>query len=190
MKGLILSVVSVVIVVVILLILLNNNNNLTQTNSTYSVDTCWHRVFNLDSGEYYWPDGCKGNKSAEFCTQALVQLNESEIAQYLNWKKAGSPEISGCVPNRNIFENDLSESDSMKFFTMEEVSRGNTSENCYVAYKGQVFLIPENFQRAHPGGFMQISSNCGKDISSIFDASHSGNLANNQLMEFKVGTLR
>ncbi len=62
--------------------------------ATSDQSTCWNRVQQGQGGtpgNYYWPNGCKGNPNAQVCTQAIVNLTEKEMRQYKIWISQGSP---------------------------------------------------------------------------------------------------
>lgn len=76
-----------------------------------------------------------------------------------------------------------------KTFTMAQVSAHNTKTNCYTAINGSVYdLTP--FINQHPGGVAAISSLCGIDGASAFQAQHGGQgRPEAELASLKVGVL-
>lgn len=56
---------------------------------------CWNHVIN-NSGQLFWPNGCKGTTNQTVCTQVIVGLSTQEIIQYNAWLAAGRPIYQGC----------------------------------------------------------------------------------------------
>lgn len=56
-------------------------------------------------------------------------------------------------------------------FTLEEVMKHSTVNDCWIAVYGKVYDVT-NFIRSHPGG-MGIINGCGKDMTSLFDSTHA-----------------
>lgn len=54
-----------------------------------------------------------------------------------------------------------------KTFTLEDVSRHNTREDCWTVIDGTVADITSFFGK-HPGGDDKLALSCGKDASKIF----------------------
>ncbi len=60
------------------------------------LSSCWNKVL-AQNGQYYWPDGCRGNPNpAGPCIEALTPLTTAEEAGYSNWVAAGIPLPSSC----------------------------------------------------------------------------------------------
>lgn len=183
------GVLLVVVVAIIFIALLLRNNN---TSNVFSSKVCWNNVF-VDNGNYYWKDGCKGaavNPNL-LCTQVLVELSDEEKKQYLEWEKNGKSLDDVCSVNtaQNIDRTSSTSESKPIAFTSEELSGGDTSNNCLVAKDGSVYLIPQSYQKEHPGGASKITEQCGKDITKIFNLEHSGNSAELELENFYVGEL-
>lgn len=100
--------------------------------------------------------------------------------------------ISGCSTDNNISENryetaknisDISTQSSSQDtstaiednvkITVEELSKHNSSRDCWVTYKGKVYDL-SGFIPNHPGGDKVLISKCGKvnDFEEAFVAKH------------------
>jgi len=89
-------------------------------------------------------------------------------------------------------EETISEENNNKIvssYSIEEVKNGNTPKNCLIIYEESVYKIPEEWQRNHPGGSMNILDNCGKDVTTVFKSSHTGDRAILELEKYFVGKL-
>lgn len=65
-------------------------------NQDFDDTRCWNRVISDTENRYYWPDGCRGEKRRDFCTQVLVELNTKDVIEYKKWEALGKPPINGC----------------------------------------------------------------------------------------------
>ncbi len=75
-------------------------------------------------------------------------------------------------------------------FSLEDVTKANTIQNCLVVYENKVYKIPQSWATQHPGGSANIINACGRDISNDFDNAHTGSVsALNQLEQFYAGDL-
>jgi nitrate reductase (NAD(P)H) len=72
-------------------------------------------------------------------------------------------------------------------FTMEEVEKHNTEEDCWIIVHGKVYDATP-FLEAHPGGSASITMNGGADCTEDFDAVHSDK-ARKMLEDFYLGEL-
>lgn len=57
-------------------------------------------------------------------------------------------------------------------FTVEEVSKHNKPEDCWVIMEGMVYDITD-FLKLHPGGADTIMKYAGKDCTDAFNKAHS-----------------
>ncbi len=177
-----------VIALLLIVFLLRNNN----TGSVSHSKVCWNNVYQ-DNSKYYWKDSCKGEvpNTDMFCAQFLIELSSDEKNQYLEWEKSGKILDKACnvntAQNTDIY---LSYKKPLaNTYTLDELSKGNTTDNCLVAKDGSVYLIPQSYQKVHPGGANRISEQCGKDISRIFSLEHQGNSATIELLNYYIGEL-
>lgn len=77
-----------------------------------------------------------------------------------------------------------------KTFSMADVAKANTPENCYSAINGIVYNLTAWINK-HPGGDRAILSLCGKDGSSAFNGQHGGeNKPEKVLAGFEIGKLK
>jgi cytochrome b involved in lipid metabolism len=75
-------------------------------------------------------------------------------------------------------------------FTREQVAEANTIANCLFIYENSVYAIPSSWANEHPGGRTEITSNCGKDVTQLFNMNHRGKTQpQEQLQEFYAGEL-
>ncbi len=74
-------------------------------------------------------------------------------------------------------------------FTMQQINQANSIGNCLVVYNNKVYKIPQNYPSTHPGGAAAIINECGTDITSLFDSSHTTERSVEMLNTFYVGEL-
>ncbi|MCA9364898.1 MAG: cytochrome b5 domain-containing protein [Candidatus Moranbacteria bacterium] len=74
-------------------------------------------------------------------------------------------------------------------YTLEDVAKHATREDCWTAIEGTVADVT-NFFGTHPGGDDNLAKACGKDATEIFKSvkKHDPN-GFNALMNMKIGTL-
>jgi len=75
----------------------------------------------------------------------------------------------------------------MTFYTVEEVSKNNTKERCWVVANNNVYDVTK-FISSHPGGEFVILSKAGVDVTKIFKW-HS-NHAKELWKPYKIGKLK
>lgn len=84
--------------------------------------------------------------------------------------------------------------DDMKTFTLEEVAKHSTPNDCWMVVDDIVYdVTPYIAQQKHPGG-AAILDGCGKDATSIFklrpqDGKPHSEGATNMLSKFMIGQL-
>ncbi|KRX05463.1 Cytochrome b5-like heme/steroid binding domain [Pseudocohnilembus persalinus] len=83
----------------------------------------------------------------------------------------------------------MAENKQLKEITWEEVSKHNTSEDCWIVVDGLVYQV-QDYLDDHPGGPIVISSRGGKDVSKPFrDAGHSDE-AIKKLKTLQIGYIK
>jgi len=78
-------------------------------------------------------------------------------------------------------------SEGKKLFTMAEVSKHNTEEDCWIIVKDRVYDVSE-YLELHPGGIDSITINAGHDATEDFVAIHSAK-ATKMLEKYYIGDL-
>ena len=73
-------------------------------------------------------------------------------------------------------------------FTMMEVQKHNSPNDCYMVINNNVYDV-SNYGAEHPGGSSAIYDNCGKEVTGLFARIHS-NSAWDLLKKYKIGTLQ
>jgi cytochrome b involved in lipid metabolism len=83
----------------------------------------------------------------------------------------------------------ISPSGAMKTYTLADVAKHKTENDCWTAVNGNVYdLTP--FVHSHPGGVANITKVCGIDGTSQFTAQHGGERRpENELATLQIGTL-
>eukprot|EP00658_Telonema_sp_P-2_P078953 TRINITY_DN7521_c0_g1_i2.p1 TRINITY_DN7521_c0_g1~~TRINITY_DN7521_c0_g1_i2.p1 ORF type:complete len:114 (+),score=53.34 TRINITY_DN7521_c0_g1_i2:153-494(+) len=74
-------------------------------------------------------------------------------------------------------------------YTMDEVSKHNTSKDCWVVVGDMVLNVTE-FLPDHPGGKKAIMLYAGKDATEEFDMLHKREVIDKYAPEAKIGTLK
>ncbi|MBI3671812.1 hypothetical protein HY249_03390 [Candidatus Azambacteria bacterium] len=70
-------------------------------------------------------------------------------------------------------------------FSIDEIQKHNKKTDCWLVIKDNVYDVSE-YVPMHPGGVSAISSNCGRESTSIFASIHS-NIAWDLLSGYKIG---
>lgn len=73
-------------------------------------------------------------------------------------------------------------------YTMTEVSKHDTSDDCWLVISQRVYNVTDYIPR-HPGGRRAITKRCGTEVTSIFTRIHS-NRAWDLLANYKIGNLQ
>jgi cytochrome b involved in lipid metabolism len=71
-------------------------------------------------------------------------------------------------------------------YSMEEVSKHNTRDDCWVVLDGRVYDVTKFISR-HPGGVGPITNMAGKDATDVFDNYHAARVYKQMLPSFLVG---
>lgn len=83
-----------------------------------------------------------------------------------------------------------STADAGTTYTMAEVAKHNSQQDCWAVIDGGVYDLTQWISR-HPGGPDKIIPLCGTDATSKFHGQHDDQARpNEQLATFKVGTLK
>mmetsp|Transcript_29041 Transcript_29041/g.81248 ORF Transcript_29041/g.81248 Transcript_29041/m.81248 type:complete len:125 (+) Transcript_29041:93-467(+) len=75
-----------------------------------------------------------------------------------------------------------------KKYTLEDISKHNTHDSCWLAINGKVYDITK-FLEEHPGGDEILIEAAGKDATDDFDDIGHSDEAVEQLKEYEIGTL-
>merc|ERR1712118_627224 len=81
-----------------------------------------------------------------------------------------------------------SASDGGGGFTLEEVAKHITKEDCWVVVNGQVMNVT-NFLKDHPGGELAILTFAGKDASEEFNMIHPPDVIGKYAPDAVIGQL-
>ncbi|EGD76167.1 cytochrome b2 [Salpingoeca rosetta] len=81
-----------------------------------------------------------------------------------------------------------SSSSSLPAYTMAEVAKHNTEDDCWVVIHGKVYDVTD-FLEDHPGGAASIVAYAGKDATKPFDMLHSLDLLTKYADDYIVGVL-
>merc|ERR1719316_2246875 len=73
-------------------------------------------------------------------------------------------------------------------YTMEEVAKHTTEDDCWVVLHGRVLNVT-NFLKEHPGGELAILTFAGKDASEEFDMIHPPDVIGKYAPDAVIGQL-
>ncbi|CAJ1396583.1 unnamed protein product [Effrenium voratum] len=76
----------------------------------------------------------------------------------------------------------------VKVFSMAEVAKHNSPEDCWVVLHGHVYDLTK-FAKGHVGGANLITDLAGKDGTSVFEASHGENVLNSVRVDCCIGDI-
>jgi cytochrome b involved in lipid metabolism len=74
----------------------------------------------------------------------------------------------------------------IKKYTIEEVNKHNTKDDCWIIVKNNVYNMTE-FSLIHPGGKNLILSVAGKDATEFFDELHRPEILDEVGKEYLIG---
>lgn len=119
-------------------------------------------------------------------TALIVVFLGSMLFYYVKSQKSSNPTSSNVSLSSQV--------QMTKNFSLAEVARHNTSNNCWMAIDGNVYDMSSLVQsNTHPGGDV-INQGCGKDATDLFTnrkgkGPHSPR-AQEKLQEYEIGTLK
>lgn len=76
----------------------------------------------------------------------------------------------------------------MKSYTVEEVSKHNTAQDCWVIIDGKVFDVTQ-FLTEHPGGKKVLLKKGGKDASKEFKTFHNASIMQKLGLPMQIGVI-
>jgi cytochrome b involved in lipid metabolism len=76
----------------------------------------------------------------------------------------------------------------MKSYTVEEVQKHNTAQDCWVIIDGKVFDVTK-FLTEHPGGKKVLLKKGGKDASKEFKTFHNASIMQKLGLPMQVGVI-
>jgi cytochrome b involved in lipid metabolism len=95
-----------------------------------------------------------------------------------------------ATPTSGAMQTPTPTSSGAKTFSMAEVQKANTPENCYSTINGKIYDLTAWINK-HPGGDKNILKICGKDGSSAFNGQHGGqSQPETVLAGFQIGILK
>lgn len=74
----------------------------------------------------------------------------------------------------------------IKKYTIEDVNKHNTNDDCWIIVKNNVYNMTE-FSSIHPGGKNLILSVAGKDATDFFDELHRPEILDEVGKEYLIG---
>lgn len=133
----------------------------------------------------------------------LINLTAKQEVDKINSQKIGNKKLISSKNNKNIIQNKIYRINppnidinnlvfklnkpSTGSFTVSEVSKHNSRNNCYLIINNKVYNVSP-YISYHPGGSEAIISRCGKDVTKIFTRIHS-NRAWDLLKKYRIGII-
>ena len=74
------------------------------------------------------------------------------------------------------------------YYTIEEVQKHNTEDDCWTVYQGRIYDVTQ-YAKVHPGG-RKIFLGKGKDCTKLYDQYHPWVNAKFIVGKFQVGVLQ
>eukprot|EP00833_Pecoramyces_ruminatium_P008732 jgi/Orpsp1_1/1182764/evm.model.c7180000082597.1 len=112
-------------------------------------------------------------------------LNLNNLRQY----KRGNNQMAFIHQvNKNPISDEELRSRLSKKYTMEEVEKHNTAEDCWMVFNNTVYNVTE-YLNFHPGGKSILMTCAGKDGTSMFYKCHPWVDINSLLKNYTIGTL-
>ena len=101
--------------------------------------------------------------------------------------------VLGMFVSSALFADVSTATRSEQTFKMDEVTRHNTHESCYMIYKGGVYDFTRKLA-PHKEKFLDIQSWCGKDMTPAFETKNNTNVPHKaesikKLEDFYIGKL-
>tara|TARA_Y100000816_G_C26004788_1_gene525097 strand:- start:84 stop:332 length:249 start_codon:yes stop_codon:yes gene_type:complete len=76
----------------------------------------------------------------------------------------------------------------MKFYSIEEISKHNTENECWVIIKNEVYNVTD-FLDEHPGGKKAIMLYAGKDATEEYEMIHNPSIIKKYGKDYHIGRL-
>ena len=126
------------------------------------------------------------NNSGKDATIQFLDQNHSEYAVSIR-----NSYIVGKIENQpNPFVQEITKKPKeIKEYTYEEVAKHNTPEDCWIVIHKKIY-DPIAFLNDHPGGPTVITNRAGKDATQAFDEVGHTELAQKQMKDLLVGTIK
>lgn len=113
--------------------------------------------------------------------QQKIDLSKEVINREQNQQTATNDQIQTSTNQ---------ETKKLNFYTIEEISKHNSQENCWTVIRGKVYDLTQWIDK-HPGGADKILSICGKDGTQAFVQKHGGKEKPEKILkEFEIGVLK
>lgn len=77
----------------------------------------------------------------------------------------------------------------MPHYTMDDVRKHSTIDDCWVVFNGVVCKLPREFIESHPGG-MIIMDSAGRDATTTFNDNGHPDSARELMREFVIGDFK
>lgn len=114
-----------------------------------------------------------------------IEVKENESDENEDEDENESEEIKSAPTTKPAVEVKTTAS-----FTMADVARHSTPENCYIVVRNTVYDVTK-FTDKHPGGSDKIIPLCGKDATGPFTQVHGGQpKPENVLTGLEIGALK
>ncbi|GET01408.1 fumarate reductase [Rhizophagus clarus] len=131
--------------------------------------------------------------------QATVNVDPTNQKVHLeiSWGQQGgnsftsqsSPQSLSAAPSNKPEEKKAAPAIEQKEYTLDEVAKHNTEQDCWVAINGRVLNVT-SFLPDHPGGKRSILLYAGKDASEEFNMLHEKNVIDKYAPQTVIGTLK
>ncbi|MEM0476234.1 MAG: cytochrome b5-like heme/steroid binding domain-containing protein [Candidatus Aenigmatarchaeota archaeon] len=113
--------------------------------------------------------------------QQKIDLSKEVINREQNQQTATNDQIQTSTGQ---------ETKKLNFYTIEEISKHNSQENCWTVIRGKVYDLTQWIDK-HPGGADKILSICGKDGTQAFVQKHGDKEKPEKILkEFEIGVLK
>lgn len=128
-----------------------------------------------------------GRNASNYLFQSCLNYLESD-SQYKSTLKSIANHVKKEEEPKEE-EKKGSEAYKNTFYTLEEVAKHSTQEDCWVAVNGEVLNVT-SFLDDHPGGQNAILAYAGKDATENFNMFHPKDTVDEYAPEVKIGLLK
>ena len=120
----------------------------------------------------------------------MIAENVDELpqAKMHSFNPAAGNKRGGAQYGKVVNQAPLVEDPNQVFYTLDDVAKHATKDDCWSIYKGKVYDITA-YAKIHPGGKV-IYEGAGKDMTALFQAEHPWVSVNYLIGKCQVGVLK
>lgn len=154
-----------------------------------------HLLQNLSSATATRRLGQIAGQLAPYQATVNVDPTNQKVHLEISWGQQGGNSVAkqspqpSAAPSSKPEEKKAAPTVEQKEYTIDDVAKHNTEQDCWVAINGRVLNVT-SFLPDHPGGKRSILLYAGKDASEEFNMLHEKNVIDKYAPQTVIGTLK